>query len=172
MSKRIGRPPKDPASKKSAHLSIRMSAKLRGLLQAEAIRHPEEERSLSQEIELRLWQSFTADENIEKRFGGLATARLLSQIANAIAWIEIRCGGENHWLDDRFVYDHVRTMINIMLDHVRPPGRRVVPKLLRRLKAQDENIGRQEAVRALAMVKAATNEPMPNETLLDVDGRQ
>ena len=65
----VGRPRKDEDSRKSAHLSIRISAKVRAALD-EARRQPEGKRSLSQEIELRLLQSFEMDEQIKKRFGG------------------------------------------------------------------------------------------------------
>ena len=94
MTKRIGRPPKDAASKKGTHVSIRMSTKLREALDT-ARREPEGERSLSEEIELRLWQSLTVDRKIEARFGGPGTARLLQIIAERIMAVEVRLGGEH-----------------------------------------------------------------------------
>jgi hypothetical protein len=155
MTKRIGRPPKDAASKKGTHVSIRMSTKLREALDT-ARRQPEDERSLSEEIELRLWASLTADKDIEMRFGGKATARLLQIIAERIMAIEIDAGGEHKWLDDRFVYEHVCTMIDVILDHLKPRGRRTMPKVLMRrhptLLKEVENIGRHNALRALAML--------------------
>jgi len=57
MPKKAGRPYKDEDLRKSAHLSIRLSAKLRDLLQSEANSHPEG-RTFSQEISIRLWESF------------------------------------------------------------------------------------------------------------------
>lgn len=138
-----------------------MSAKLRALLDS-ARRRPEGERSLSQEIELRLWGSFTAEKDIEKRFGGVGTADVLGRLANSIKAIEVNAGGARHWLDDPFVYEHVRTMINIVLDQLKPRGRRVVPKPLRRwhpsLRQDIENIGRRHALELLAQLKAGLKE--------------
>lgn len=161
---RIGRPPKDEGSKKSAHLSFRISTRLRDRLEAEGSKG---ERSLSEEIELRLWDSLNADRSIEQRFGGVGTARLLEIIAEGIMATELHAGGEHHWLDDRFVYDQVRTMINFILDHLRPSGRRVIPKSLRQrhpsLRKDVENIGRHSALVALTQLEAATKGELHRE---------
>jgi len=167
MPKKIGRPPKDEATKKGAHLSIRMTAALRHLLD-DARRHPEGERSLNQEIELRLWQSFTAQKDAEQRFGGAKTAAFLEVIANRIRSIEVGMGADHHWLDNRFVFEQVRVMLNIVLDHFKPPGRRIMPRLGRllhpALRKHLDNMGRREAFTMLAMLKiAASDKNLPAE---------
>jgi hypothetical protein len=165
MAKRIGRPPKDPASKKGAHVSIRMSAKLREAL--DNVRcQPDGGGSLSEEIELRLWQSLTIDKKIEARFGGPATAALLQIIAERIMAIETETGGEEKWLDHPFVFGQARVMIDLILDHLQPPGRRTLPKVMRRrhpaLLKEVQNIGRHHAMRALTMLEAVMTEPKPS----------
>jgi hypothetical protein len=166
---RIGRPPKDQAGAKGAHLSIRMSTKLRERLEA-ARRQPDSVRSLSEEIEIRLRESFDRDRDIEKRFGGPATARLLEIVAERIVSIETSTGGTDktgrpilRWFDDRFSYDQVRAMIETVLDYFRPTGRRTIPKAMRwhaSLKKEVENIGRHNALLALASLEsAATHSP-------------
>jgi len=165
MAKRIGRPPKDEASKKGEHLSIRMSSNLRRLLD-DARHRPDGARSLSQEIELRLWQTFTAQKDMEERFGGADTARFLHTMANCIRKIETRAGGDHHWLDNRFVFDQVRIMLNVILDYFQPRGRHTMPRLWRlldpALRKDFENMGRRQAITILAMLKiAADKDNMP-----------
>jgi hypothetical protein len=161
----MGRPPKDDGSKKSAHLSIRISANLRDLL-AEARKRPDGEVSLSEEVELRLLESFKKDEDIEKRFGGTGTARLLEILADRILSIEASTTGER-WFIDRFTFDQVRSMIDIVLDHFKPDGRRTLPKAMRgyppSLKNEVENLGRHQAVLALALLQSAAAFPKERE---------
>jgi hypothetical protein len=110
---KAGRPPKDPANRRDTRLSVRISTALRNKLKEAS------ERSLSEEVELRLRDSFEMDKEIEKRFGGWATARLLEIIADRIVSIETSTGGTKEpggparlrWFSDRFTYDQVRSMI-------------------------------------------------------------
>jgi hypothetical protein len=150
MSGRIGRPPKNDADRKAAHLSIRMSAKLRELLEAAA----DGERSLSQEIELRLRQSFTAVEETERRFGGPGTTSFLEIIANCIEEIEFACGSEHHWFDNQFMRDQVSALVNVILDHLKP-RQRAVPRQLRLWADQSiiNNLGRDQGLRVLSEIK-------------------
>lgn len=165
MTRPRGRPKLKDEEKRSEPVGIRLTKQLRTLL--EESQQQTGAKSLSQEIEVRLWQSFTADSNIEKRFGGFATARLLEIIANRIGAIEVTAGGEHRWLDDRFTYDQVRTMIGIVLDHLKPRGRRTMPKLWRQLhpslRRDFENMGQRHALEILAMLAIAMKEPMPDE---------
>jgi hypothetical protein len=163
--RKAGRPRKAEDRRKSAHLSIRISAKLRDRLEEARVR-PDGEVSLSEEVELRLSESFERDKNIEKRFGGPATAGLLEIVADRIRSIEISTGGIDEpegtsklrWFDDRFTYDQVRSMIDVVLDHFKPAGRRTIPKAMRwhpSLKREVENLGRHSALLALASFEAA-----------------
>jgi hypothetical protein len=143
-----------------------MHATLRDMLEG-ARHHEEGERSVSEEVELRLWESFTADDTIEKRYGGKETARLLRIIAGRIKAIEVNAAAERCWLDDPFIFHQVRTMIDVILEHLRPRGRRVVPRLVRRrhpslIKAAND-MGRHQAQFALTMLEAATEEETPSE---------
>jgi hypothetical protein len=161
-----GRPPKDTANKRDTRLSVRISAKLRGMLE-DARREPEGERSLSDEVSLRLWESFTADEKIAQRFGGPETAALLQIIAGQIGAVQIGTGGEN-WLADRFTFDQVKTMITVLLDGLKPSGKPgVMPAALRRwhpsMRSNAKTAGKRAAMRALEMLEAATHEEVPSE---------
>jgi hypothetical protein len=157
--RKAGRPPKDEGSKKNAHLSVRISSKLRDLLE-EARRRSDGEVSLSDEVELRLRESFERDSEIEKRFGGRPTARLLEVLAEHVRSIETSTGGadgELRWFNDRFTYDQVRSMIEVVLDHFKPDGRRMIPKAMRAhpsLKNEVENLGKHNALLALASMQA------------------
>jgi hypothetical protein len=162
-----GRPPKEEGTKRDTRLSVRISSKLRDVL--EAARHdPEHERSLSDEVALRLWESFTADERIEKRFAGTDTALLLQILAEQIRAIEVGLGGEHHWLDHPFVFDQVRKMIGVLLDRFTPSGQRsALPEAVRvrhpSLRKHAKNIGLRAALDALGLLEAATREGVPNE---------
>jgi hypothetical protein len=167
MPRKAGRPPKDKGSKRTAHLSVRISAMLRGQLEA-ARHHDEIERSLSDEVAMRLSESFTADQHIEKRFGGADTALLLQILAEKIRAIEVGAGGEHHWLDHRFVFDQVRTMIKILLDRLAPPGRPgAMPEVVRAwhptLRKHARDLGRWHAQNALSLLDAAGKEGVPHE---------
>ena len=169
MSKKAGRPPKDSANKRDARLSVRISTALRNKLE-DVQREADDERSLSEEVELRLRESFEMDREIEKRFGGPATARLLEMIAERVVSIETSTGGTEEpggparlrWFNDRFTYDQVRSMIDVIFDHFKPGGRRTIPKTMRwhpSLRKDVENLGRHSALLALACLESAKNDP-------------
>jgi hypothetical protein len=167
-----GRPPKT-ANKRDTRLSVRISTALRNKLEEaqreaneEAQRDVNGERSLSEEVEIRLRQSFETETEIEKRFGGVGTSRLLEIVADRIASIEMSSGGL-HWFDDPYVYGQVRAMLEIVLDHFKPGGRRTIPKPMRlhpSLKGEAENLGRHNALLALACLESAKNDPKRNES--------
>jgi hypothetical protein len=160
---KIGRPPKDAAEKKGVHRSLRMSTQLRDELDRA---RRGSTRSFNEEIELRLERSFALDEQVIKRFGSHGTYALFLMMAEGILLIEHNCvrGDEkqelkvgndhfetthlqpkvSYWLHNGFIFDQVTSLINVMLSHFRPKGRRVKPKHLDKQFA--ENIGRQIAL--------------------------
>jgi hypothetical protein len=163
VQKRIGRPPKDAASKKSAHLSIRISERLRRLLEDER-RQPEGELSLSQLIEDRLLESFEIDKTFDELFGGRNTRLILQILAQRIASIEIST--QSSWLDDVYTHSQIRALIGVVLDHLRPVGRRTIPKSMRwhtSLKKDVQNLGRHNALLALAAIESARDYPSQSD---------
>jgi hypothetical protein len=124
--KKLGRPPKDDAAKKGIQFSIRMHSALRDLL--EQARHQDGERSLTQEIELRLRQSFELEDQIKERFGGGSTYWVLQLAADTIRNIEIRTGRK--WIRDPYAFEQVVAAITTIFEHFKPKGRAIVPKKL------------------------------------------
>jgi hypothetical protein len=167
VQNRRGRPRLKKKDRKSEPVGVRLTKELRDRLE-DARRQGDAERSLTAEIELRLRESFEREKEIERRFGGPATARLLEIVADRIKSIEISTGGTGEpggtpklrWFEDRFTYDQVRSMIDVVLDHFRPPGRRTIPKAMRwhpSLKKDVENLGRHSALLALACLESAAS---------------
>jgi hypothetical protein len=159
MPKKRGRPRLRAEDRKGKPVNIRFNPGLRALLE-EACRRSGA-RSLSAEIEQRLSDSLTVQQQIEARFGGPTTAAFLTIIADGIMEIQAAADGE-HWLDNRFIFEQVRTMLDAMLNHRRPSGRAdVLPENIRKwhplLKADAKDIGRKTALRRLALLDAAGN---------------
>jgi hypothetical protein len=165
MRRKAGRPPKAAGNKKSDRLSVRISSKLRSELE-KARRRPHGEVSLAEQVEQMLWSSLTAQSDIEKRFGGHTTSNLLAILADQIMAIELLAGGES-WLDSPWVFAQARAMIDFILDHRKPRGRAGLPENVRRwpplLKANVENIGRDRAREALALLEAASSASVEEE---------
>jgi hypothetical protein len=127
MPKR-GRPPKDEASSKSKPVSIRLTPELRTRLEAERT-SAAPERSLSQEIELRIRETFDFDKSMQKLLGGSDYHYwLLRIVAEQIVSIEYHIGRQ--FLKDRFTFDQVKSAINTILDHFKPRGRSSPPERL------------------------------------------
>jgi hypothetical protein len=168
VSRQRGRPPLKEKDRKSEPVGIRLTKELRDQLE-DARRQGNVERSLTQEIVLRLRESFEREKEIERRFGGWGTARLLEILAERIRSIEISTGGIDQpgkppvpklrWFDNRFTYDQVRSMIDKVVDHFKPSGRRTIPKLMREpsLKKDAENLGRYNALLALSSWESAAS---------------
>ena len=112
-SKKVGRPPASPDGPKRAAIGLRASNDLRSRLEAAAA---ETGRSLSQEAEIRLEQSFESD----SAFGGAEQAALLRMMAAAAQLIEARTG--KSWLEDfdtgYAVSAAWRQLVNMSLPHV------------------------------------------------------
>jgi hypothetical protein len=160
---KLGRPQKDAGSRKSAHLSVRISPKLRDKLETER-RQLEGEPSLSRLIEDRLRESFELGKSIDELFGGKKTRQILQIVAERIAGIEIST--QLGWLDDRYTFDQVKSMIDVVLEHLRPAGRRTIPKPMRwhaSLRKDVENLGRHSALLALACIESARDYPKESD---------
>lgn len=127
-----GRPPKDKTIRKSEPVSIRLTPYLRDRLEAERT-SADPQRTLSQEIELRLRESFDFDKAIQKLLGGNDYhCALLRFVAEVIVIIEVQTG--LHFVRDRFTFDHVKAAINTILDRFKPSTRSSLPDRLSVLK--------------------------------------
>src|SRR5690349_5265821 len=89
-----GRPPMPAESRKRNNLTMRLRDETRAALEERAAANG---RSLSEEIEVRLEQSF------DPALGGARTAALLRSLA-AIVELE---GYGDEWLDDRYAFNEV-----------------------------------------------------------------
>ena len=128
--KKPGPRPRDADAKKSVHVGLRITPQLHQRLSAEA---EKSERSLSQEIETRIRESFDFDKSIQELLGGNDYHHvLLRQFAEVVVLIELQTG--LNYVEDRFTFDLVKTAINTMLDHFKPPGRSSLPERLGDLK--------------------------------------
>jgi hypothetical protein len=123
MGKR-GPKPKGEYSDKSRVLSTRIRADTRARLEAAA---KATGRSLSQEIERRLRQSFDEDGTIERAFGSRRNYALMRLISSVI---ETLCNPDNYeadWVDDPYLFDQSLRAVNQVLEAIRPAGK--IPKL-------------------------------------------
>jgi hypothetical protein len=167
---KMGRPPKDEDSKKTAHLSVRVSTSLRNRL--EQARQEEGGRSLSEEVEIRLSSSFDLDKSIDELFGGKETRLIFQIVAKQIDLMAALVGGRTdvpydparprlgpaklHWTKDRFVHDQTKLLIDTVLQHFKPRGRPIIPKSLlsySSTKREVARIGKHYAVEALALIE-------------------
>jgi hypothetical protein len=163
-----GRPRLKEAERRSEPVGVRLTRELRSRLEDEAA---VDGRSLTQEIELRLRESFVLQKKVNDAFGGKHTRQFLEVMADLIRSIEISAGGTEtdeagdvriRWLDDPFTYDLVRSMFETVLQNLRPRGRRAVQKALRwhpSLRADVANLGRDSALRALVYLRALKDNP-------------
>jgi hypothetical protein len=127
MAKR-GRPLKDEASRKSEPVSIRLTQELRSRLEAERM-SADPERTLSQEIDQRIRESFDLDKSIKKELGGADRYYwLLRLVAQDIVFLEHQTG--RRFMEDRFTFDQVIAAINTILDHFKPPEASSPPERL------------------------------------------
>lgn len=130
---RRGRPPLKPDSRRSYKLSVTIREKLRRQLEHAA---EEEGRTLSQEVEYRIEQSFDRGELIfdamtlayGHQLAGLviAVARAMSSAGRLSGFKSGDSGflGQD-WLDDPFAYEQALTAAVTVLKELRPPGRPV-----------------------------------------------
>ena len=112
---RLGRPPKGPYEDKRKTLSTRITSNLRTRLEEAA---EETGRSLSQEIEFRLEQSFKDDEAVHEALGGKHVYALMRLLGSAVLIIET--GTDKRWRDDRATHQQVKATIGNLLDGLGP----------------------------------------------------
>ena len=156
MKRGRGRPPLKAEERRSEPVGIRLTKAVRD--QLEKARHgPEGDKTLSQEIEQRLRQSFNLEDDIKRRFGGSGTYWVLQLIAEAIGLIEKNCLGnppQKHWFDDPYTFDQVTSMINALLEYFKPRGKRRIPKHMRKPLLDRKEFGSSIAAYVLAGVEA------------------
>ena len=144
-----GRPPKDSSDRKDTQISVRISSALRGQLE-EARRDTDVERSLSQEIELRLRQSFEQDQKIEEQFHGKTNYWLLKNIADGMRYINQQ--SQTEWFSDRWTFDQVKSLVVTMFDFFKPKGRSKLPVHFP-AGFDYSKLGREQAMRSLMMIE-------------------
>jgi hypothetical protein len=106
--KRIGRPPKAKEDRKAVNFTFRSRDQMRERLEAAAAASG---RSISEEIEFRLNQSFE-DERLSDAFlGGNDTAKVLQLMANAMR-LETAAGAP--WSEDQKKAEAVRTAAHLI----------------------------------------------------------
>lgn len=121
-----GRPAKGPFQNKSRTLSTRITKETREQLEKGAKKSG---RSLSQEIEFRLDQSFRREkaakdirqivlDDIHDRFGGRNNFNVMTTLSTLIIVIEERIG--KTWLEDRETYQNVQYAIRGFLESLAP----------------------------------------------------
>ena len=154
MAKR-GRPLKPEASRKSKPVSIRLTSELHACLEAERT-SGDSPRTLSQEIELRIRESFDFDKSTRKLLGGNDYHYwLLRIIAQEIAFLEHQT--RRRFVKDRYTFDQVRLAINTILDRLKPAGRAAAPEHLTKTfsRAVVSEFGKRSALLALAPIELA-----------------
>jgi hypothetical protein len=117
--KRRGPAPKGEYADKAATISTRITADLRGWLERAA---KNSGRTLSQEIENRLRQTFVEEDRMIDRFGGERTARILQVVASVLNGMRNPENPEADWLDDPRAFDLGVDAIYWTLEPVRPPN--------------------------------------------------
>jgi hypothetical protein len=128
MSRPRGRPPMKESERRSHQMAIRFTKSLRKQLE-QSSRH--NGTTLTEEIEGRLRRSFDLDEGISKRFGRDGVYAFLRLISEGILEVERACQGNDgeprRWLEDRFTFDQVVSMIKHLLKGLKPDGDMVIP---------------------------------------------
>lgn len=116
--KRTGRPPKAGVGKRS-QFNTRLSSDLKQRLEAEA---QAAGRSLSEEIEIRLGRSFSREEDLYDRFGGVGIYRLMLLLATTLQNVEEITGEK--WYEDHQTFDEARGAIEVFFERFRPKHQR------------------------------------------------
>jgi hypothetical protein len=116
---------------------------------------PEPERTLSQEIELRIRESFDFDKSKWQLLGGTRHYWLVRLVADVIVQTEYQTG--RRFLSDRFTFDLVKNAIATVLDHSRPAGMSAPPEHLIALLGEEatKTLGKNIALLALAAIELA-----------------
>jgi hypothetical protein len=153
MAKRRGRPPKTGVPR-DARINIRVSLELLEKLKAAAAEHGDG-RTLSDEAELRLRESFEIGDAVRERFGGAATASFLEVAALTITNLEAACFGRR-WYENTFVHGKVKALLVDMIDRFKPVGSNRPPKeIAQRYGSQTKNMAANAALQALGKIERA-----------------
>jgi hypothetical protein len=159
-----GRPPKPEASRKSEPVSIRLTSELRARLEEERT-SADPPRTLSQEIEQRIRESFDFDKSIQKLLGGNDYHYwLLRIIAQQMILLEYETGCQ--FVKDRYTFNQVKLTINTILDRLKPAGRAAAPERLTKgglSKAAVSEYGKRLALLTLTTIELA---PTRRQTML------
>jgi hypothetical protein len=118
-----GRKPKGEYRGKSATFTTRIQPELRAALDKAAVKN---NRSLSQEVEKRLHDSFELPAQLARRFGPshiAAFSRLVSEVGKGV---ELVTG--KRWRDDRFTYEAFKSAVNMLLNRCAAEGDVRVPE--------------------------------------------
>lgn len=107
------RPKAAPTSRRRGNLTIRIREEVRQAIQSRAGEHG---RSLSEEVEISLEQSFHADNAL----GGRRTAALLRIFAETVRFCQGIGGPEDEWLDERWKFNEVVDTWNRHLEEIKP----------------------------------------------------
>jgi hypothetical protein len=118
MAKR-GRPPRGEFAEKRSNFNTRITDQLRQRLDQAA---KENDRSLSQEIEMRLVRSFSGEDDPRiSSFGKQpSTYAIFRLAAEAVKDVEAWTGG--YWLNDRFTFELAVAAISAVLTSFTPEG--------------------------------------------------
>lgn len=111
-----GRPPKGPQEGKKSFLSTRIPVDLRSRLEHASA---ESGRSLSQEIEFRLEQSFIEEEARYECFGGKGGYEILRALGAASAAIAAQ-RGNREWWSDKIAFGLAERVTTELLQQLRP----------------------------------------------------
>jgi hypothetical protein len=116
-NKRRGPIPKGEYAGKAKTINTRVTPALRGWLDKAAKQNG---RSLSQEIENRLLQTFTDEEKLADQFGDYRTALILRLVASHLNGIRNPETPAVHWLDDPRAFAFGMDALFWTLDAIRP----------------------------------------------------
>jgi hypothetical protein len=133
---RIGRPPKSPTPGERIGMSLRVTPEMKNQLERAALANG---RSLSQEAEFRLQQSFRDDDLLPRLLAaayGPRLAGVLMMIGSAMSAAGRSAGfsqtftleGSTNWMDLAWPYHQARGAAEQVLATLRPEGEIDVPK--------------------------------------------
>lgn len=161
MAKR-GRPKKPAAERKLAPIGVRLTPDLRGRL--EGAQRKSGRRSLAEEIEFRLRESFGPRQRIRDAFGGATTCALLHRVAVAMRIVESQTG--RRWWEDRFTHQECVEAISAIMEIMRPAGRTSASKRAKGIR----QLGRRAGEAALHAIEMAVLKTHVGDTDFDALG--
>ena len=123
MSKRVGRPAKNPAQRKSIQTSVRLT---KGTVEALERAARANGKKLAREVADRLEDSLEATPKAPNLFGGRKTYSFALLLALSLKQLKELTG--HWWHEDPFTFEHARVVAEALFDYCRPPGRSRVPR--------------------------------------------